>query len=166
MCNIPLLWGNDFDNSRLHAVLVNLVDKFLEIPELVHSGFKDRNLAAIPIMVRLNLLVLIIIQLQLTQLAVLTILLLLMIHLFTAWWRQGVGRLCDRFGGRLDVVRLWRQSRCCLNHGGSLQPSSFHCGRHGSLSGVLRSHVRACVSSPGGNPGQDDLTQSEPANVT
>ena len=33
---IPLFGGDDFDNARLHAILVNLLDKFLETAELIH----------------------------------------------------------------------------------------------------------------------------------
>lgn len=32
----PFLWGNHFHDTRLHSILINLLDKGLEIAELVH----------------------------------------------------------------------------------------------------------------------------------
>lgn len=34
--NVPFLWWNDLDNTRLHSVLVDLVNEPLEVAELVH----------------------------------------------------------------------------------------------------------------------------------
>ena len=34
---IPFWWRNDFDNARLHAVLVDFVNELFEATELVHG---------------------------------------------------------------------------------------------------------------------------------
>jgi NTP pyrophosphatase (non-canonical NTP hydrolase) len=34
---LPFGWRNNFDDARLHSMLVNLVDEALEVAELIHS---------------------------------------------------------------------------------------------------------------------------------
>lgn len=39
----PFLGWNDFDNSCLHSVLIDLVDEFLEVSKLVHCLYSQRQ---------------------------------------------------------------------------------------------------------------------------
>jgi len=41
--SLPFLRGYDFNDARLHAILVNLLDELLEASELIHSLHKHHQ---------------------------------------------------------------------------------------------------------------------------
>lgn len=44
MVDVPFLRWNDFDNTRLHAVLIDFLDKRFEASELVHCLTPQQSL--------------------------------------------------------------------------------------------------------------------------
>ncbi|KAJ8606740.1 hypothetical protein MRB53_040759 [Persea americana] len=45
--HLPLCRRDDLDDTRSHAILINLLDELLEAAELIHCGLEDRDLATI-----------------------------------------------------------------------------------------------------------------------
>lgn len=87
--DIPFLWRDDFDDTRLHAVFVYLLDVLLEAAELLHCRLEDWYLSIVPIMIWLNLFF-VVTEIQVAQLRLIIFHLYLMVHLLRRRWCQGI----------------------------------------------------------------------------